>query len=152
MSGPGDRATKPATGEQEPIPSPMGEGHGCAPNDAEWVQRQSPGSDKSSARSHSTPAREPGDLDVASPRMAAAGQLLEGEEPHGAAVSDEESDAVVVPVKSAKTRVTPVESMEGRAAAKGKSAARNAFPTQGGSDAHTSMQRIGQRSKRFAVR
>lgn len=53
----------------------------------------------------------------------------------------------MVPKKSVKTWVTPVESMEGRAAAKGKFAARNAFPTQRGIDALTALQRIGQRAK-----
>lgn len=63
--------------------------------------------------------------------------------------SSEESDALVVPAckKSAKTRVTPVESMEGRGAANGKPAPRNAFPAQDGKDALTSLERVGQRAK-----
>lgn len=145
MSGPGDSASKQHSGQQEPILSSPGEGHGGAPTNAELVQPRSPGS-QSSARSQLTPAREPGDLDVAALPAVGTGQLLEGEEPYGAAVSDEESDAIVVPKKSAKTWVTPVESMEGRIAAKGKPVVRNASPTQGGPDATTYLQRVGQRS------
>ncbi len=150
MSGPGDSATKQHSGQQEPISSSQGEGHGGAPTNAELVQPRSPGSE-SSARSQLTPAREPGDLDVASLPMVGTGQLLESEEPYGAAVSDEESDVVVVPKKSAKTWVTLVESMEGRAAAKEKFTARNASPAQDGTDALTSLRWIGQRV-RFADR
>jgi group II intron reverse transcriptase/maturase len=63
--------------------------------------------------------------------------------------SSEESDALVVPTceKSAKTRVTPVESMEGRGAANGKPAPRNASPAQDGQDALTFLERVGQRAK-----
>jgi RNA-directed DNA polymerase len=53
----------------------------------------------------------------------------------------------MVPKKSPKTRVTPVEAMEGRVEAEGKFAARNASPTQGGKDAPTLRQRIGKRAK-----
>jgi RNA-directed DNA polymerase len=147
MSGPGDRTSKQDSGQQEPIPSLAGEGQGGAPTNAEWVQPRTPGSEKSSARSYSTSARKPGDLVVASMSVVDARQLLEGEKPYGAAGSGEESDAGIVPKKSAKTRVTPVESMEGRAAAEEKSAARNASPAQDGTDALTYLQRIGQRSK-----
>jgi group II intron reverse transcriptase/maturase len=76
-----------------------------------------------------------------------AGQLFEGDEPYGAAASGEKSDAGMVPKKSAKTRVTPVESMEGRAAAEGKSTSRNALSTQGETSARTDLRWIGQRSK-----
>ncbi len=63
--------------------------------------------------------------------------------------SSEESDALVVPTckKSAKTRVTPVESMEGRGAAHGKPVPRNASPAQDGQDALTFLERVGQRAK-----
>jgi group II intron reverse transcriptase/maturase len=71
----------------------------------------------------------------------------EGEEPQSAQCAFEESDAVVVPRKSTKTWVTPVEPMEERTAAKGKSAARNALPAQDGASALTLLQRIGQRAK-----
>jgi hypothetical protein len=74
-------------------------------------------------------------------------QAREGDEPQAALESSEQSDEVVVPEKSAKTRVTPVESMEGRTEAKGKSAARNAHPAQDGVSALTVLQRIGQKAK-----
>ena len=61
--------------------------------------------------------------------------------------ASEESDAGIVPKKPAKTRVTPVESVEGRAAAKGKSAPRNAPRAQGRERALTQLERIGQRAK-----
>jgi group II intron reverse transcriptase/maturase len=63
--------------------------------------------------------------------------------------SSEESDALVVPTceKSAKTRVTPVESMEGRGAAHGKPAPRNATRAQDRQGAHTTLERVGQRAK-----
>jgi RNA-directed DNA polymerase len=63
--------------------------------------------------------------------------------------SSEGSDAPVVPTceKSAKTWVTPVESMEGRGAAHGKPAPRNASPAQDGQDALTFLERVGQRAK-----
>jgi hypothetical protein len=52
-------------------------------------------------------------------------QPREDDKSQSVAVNAEESDAGIVPKKLTKTRVTPVESVEGRAAAKGKSAARN---------------------------
>lgn len=61
--------------------------------------------------------------------------------------ASEGSDAGMVPKKSAKMRVTPVESMEGRAAAKGKSASRNARRAQDRESATTQVGRIGQRAK-----
>jgi group II intron reverse transcriptase/maturase len=63
------------------------------------------------------------------------------------AKTSEKSYAVVVPGKSAKTWVTPVESMEERTKAKGIPAGRNAPPTQGGTSARTDLQRVGQRAK-----
>src|ERR1700712_4751538 len=53
----------------------------------------------------------------------------------------------MVPTKAAKTWVTPVESREGRSAAKGKSVARNTSSTQRESDVLTDLQRIGQRAR-----
>jgi len=61
--------------------------------------------------------------------------------------ASEGSDEVVVPEKSAKSRVTPGESMEERAEAEGKSSAGNAPQTQSWKGATTEMQRIGQRAK-----
>jgi group II intron reverse transcriptase/maturase len=73
-------------------------------------------------------------------------QGQEGHEPQSGQTF-EESDEVVVPGKSAKTWVTPVESMEGRTEAEGKSDARNALPAQDGTGALTFLHRIGQRAK-----
>ena len=53
----------------------------------------------------------------------------------------------VVPEKPTKTWVTPVEPVEGRAAAEGKSAARNTSSTQSEIDVTTALQRIGQRAR-----
>ena len=92
-------------------------------------------------------AWEPGDLEGASASVVDARQLREGSEPQAAAKTFEESDEAIVPKKPVKTRVTPVEQVEGRVEAEGKSAARNAYPTQGGISAATYLQRIGQRAK-----
>ena len=100
---------------------------------------------KSSARSTMSSAREPGDLVQACEEEMTSRQTREGEEPQAAVVERQKSDEVVVPKKSAKTRVTPVETMEGRTEAKGKSAARNAFSTLGEDNASTNLQRIGKR-------
>jgi RNA-directed DNA polymerase len=78
--------------------------------------------------------------------MVDGGLLREGKKPQSAG-SSEESDAGIVPKKSAKTRVTPVESMEGRAAAEGKSAHGNARRAQDRGSAPTQVERIGQRAK-----
>lgn len=145
MSGPGDRASKPPNSE-EPTPSVPAEGHGVSPKSVDVATTLFSGS-KEFGTFIKSAAREPGDLDEASPPMVGGRQLREGDKPQAAIETVEESDAGTVPEKSAKTRVTPVESMEGRAAAKGKSAARNASPTQGGKDALTFLQRMGERAK-----
>ena len=118
MSGPGDRAPKDSS-SGEPTSYFQAEGQGRVPKRVGVDPRLSPGS-KSSARSHQASAREPGDLDEALPVMVSGEPAQEGKPQSVASV--EKSDEVVVPEKSAKTWVTPVESMEGRAAAKGKSA------------------------------
>ena len=74
------------------------------------------------------------------------GLLREGQEAELRRGS-EESDAGMVPKKPAKTWVTPVESVEGRAAAKGKSAHGNALRAQDWQGALTQVERIGQRAK-----
>lgn len=63
--------------------------------------------------------------------------------------SSEQSDEPIVPTwkKSAKSRVTPDESMEGRGEGNGKSASRNASRAQDRINALTFMERIGQRAK-----
>jgi RNA-directed DNA polymerase len=143
VSGPGDRAPKTLSAG-EPTSSFQAEGQGRAPTRVGVAARLSPGS-KSSARTQKASAREPGDLDEALPVMVSGGSAQEGKPQSGASV--EKSDEVVVPKKSAKTWVTPVESMEGRTEAKGKSAARNASSTRGEPDAYTFLQRIGERAK-----
>jgi group II intron reverse transcriptase/maturase len=74
-------------------------------------------------------------------------QRREGDKPQAAQCVSEKSDEAVVPKKSPKTWVTPVESTEGRVSAKGKSAARNAPSAQDGTGALTFLQRIGPRAK-----
>src|SRR5512139_728559 len=69
---------------------------------------------KCSARSHMSSAREPGDLDGAWQVMVTAEHPRKGGSRTPGRQAVEESDALVVPKKSAKTWVTPVESMEGR--------------------------------------
>ena len=71
----------------------------------------------------------------------------EGGEPQSAGPNSEESDADMVPEKSAKTWVMPVESTEGRSAAEGKSVSRNAPRAQDREGAPTQVERIGQRAK-----
>jgi group II intron reverse transcriptase/maturase len=63
--------------------------------------------------------------------------------------SFEESDARTVPTckKSANSRVTPEESMEGKRAANGKLAPRNAPRAQDRQGALTDLERVGQRAK-----
>ena len=145
MNGPGERAPK-ATTSTEPTPSSQAEGHGASPKRAEVGSSLCPGSE-SSARSYMLSAREPGDLGGASSFAMDERQRREGLKSQSAQHASEESDAVVVPEKPTKTRVTPVEPVEGRTAAKGKSAARNASPAQDGQDALTFLQRIGRRAK-----
>jgi RNA-directed DNA polymerase len=103
---------------------------------------------KSSARSHMSSAREPGDLESAvTSVMADVWQVWEERirKPHWHA--HEESDAPVVSTKSAKTWVTPVESMEKRGAAKGKLTLRNAGRMQGRETATTDERGAGKGPK-----
>lgn len=145
MSGPGDRASKPLL-SGAPTQSPNAEGQGDGPNNVGLVRPRPPGSE-TSARSHKPHAREPGDLGGAKPSVVDGRQPREGKEPQAAERAFEESDAGMVPEKPAKTRVTPVESVEGRAAAEGKAASRNAPPTQDGIGALTYLRWLGQRAK-----
>lgn len=144
MSGPGDRASKPAS-SRKPTPSHSADGHDVSPTIVD-VALTFPPRSKEFGKLRESPAREPGDLDGASPSMVGGRQAREGES-RNPLQAVEKSDASIVPKKSAKTRVTPVEPMEGRVAAKGKSTARNASPTQCGQDALTFLQRIGERAK-----
>ena len=145
MSGPGDGAPK-STRLGEPTPSLQAEGHGASPIRVDVVTTLSPGSQEFGTL-RELPAREPGDLDVASLLMVGGRQPREGEEPQAAGQTVEKSDEGIVPRKPAKTWVTPVESVEVRPEAEGKSAARDALPAQDGEGARTSRQRIGQRAK-----
>jgi RNA-directed DNA polymerase len=145
MSGPGDRASK-SLGPREPTSSFQMEGHGVAPRSMDVASTLPPGSEEFGTF-RKPPAREPGDLQGASSSMVDGRQPQEGDEPQAAERALEESDAGVVSKKPAKTRVTPVEQVERRTAAKGKSAARNAPPTQGGTGALTFLQQIGERAR-----
>jgi len=69
-------------------------------------------------------AQELGDLGGSPSSTVDEGQSREGIDPQSVEVASEGSDATVVPEKPAKTRVTPVESVEERVAAKGKSSSR----------------------------
>jgi RNA-directed DNA polymerase len=144
MSGPGDRAPK-SLRLREPTRSVTWKAMGRIRKSGRGSP-SSPGSE-SSARSQQASGREPGDLDVTLPAMVSGGSGQEGDKPQSGAIVVEKSDEVIVPEKSAKTRVTPVESMEGRTEAEGKSVARNASSTQREPDALTFLQRIGQRAQ-----
>ena len=110
-----------------------------------------PGSE-SSARHHMSPARKPGDLEGTSPPMVGGRKAREGDEPQAVEAqaskpkAPEESDALMVPEKSANSRVTPEESMEGRGAAEGNLAQRNASRAQPRADALTRLERVRQRA------
>ena len=145
MNGPGDTASKPLS-SKEPMSSSGAEGHVASPNNAELVTAILPGSE-SSARHEMSFAQESGDLSGVSMSTVDVRQAREGNKPQSEVVAAEESDEAIVPKKPAKTRVTPVESVEGRAEAKGKSAVRNALPTQGGDGALTQVQWIGRRAE-----
>lgn len=144
MSGPGDRAPK-RTAAGEPTSSSEAEGQEASPIRVD-VATPSPGSKEFGTVIRSS-AREPGDLDVASPPVVCGRQRQEGEELQAAGRNVEESDEGIVPKKPAKTRVTPVELAEGRPEAEGKFAARDASSTQREDLALTFLQRIGQRAK-----
>jgi group II intron reverse transcriptase/maturase len=121
---------------------PYAEGYTPGAIEVEWALDASPGS-KASARSHTPSAWKPGDLDEASSRTSER-QPRKGRR-RNPRHHVEESDALVVPKKSANSRVTPEESMEGRSAAKGKLASRNARRTQGRESAPTHLKRVGIR-------
>lgn len=93
-------------------------------------------------------ARKPGELGRGRLRMVSNRHGREGKS-QNPQQSTEQSDASIVPTckKSTKTRVTPVEPMEGRDAGNGKSTPRNASRTQDRNDATTFLERIGQRAK-----
>ncbi len=107
---------------------------------------------ESLARSHMPSVREPGDLEGASScDMAAGRQPREGRIRKPRSQTFEESDEPIVPMKSAKTRVTPVESMEGRGEAKGKLVPRNVRRTQSRGSTPTKLERVGRKATKDKV-
>ena len=137
----------------EPTRSKAAEGHGAAAAEVAVGDGTAlPSGSESSARQHMPGAREPGGLGGASPPVVGGRQAREGDEPQAVGAhapkpyAFEESDALIVPEKSANSRVTPEESMEGRGAANGKLAQRNAFRAQDREDALTHLERVGQRA------
>jgi group II intron reverse transcriptase/maturase len=78
--------------------------------------------------------------------MADGRQPREGRSRKSRTQASEESDEPIVPKKSAKTRVTPVESAEGRGEAKGKLAPRNALRAQDRTGAATNLERVGRKA------
>lgn len=145
MSGPGDGAPKSSL-PRVPTPCLAAEGQGGGPKRVDVDPSHPPGS-WSSARTQLLSGRKPRDLGEASPSMVDGRQVREGGEPQAVLQSSEESDATMVPEKSSKTWVTPVEAMEGRVKAEGKPAARNVSPAQDGQDTLTALQRVGKRAK-----
>jgi len=146
VDGPGDRASKRRC-SREPTQSDHADGHGVVPNNVDLEPLLPPGS-KSSASPHTSHAREPGDLGGVGGPMVVRRHGREGgsRKPQQ---SSEESDARTVPTckKSANSRVTPEESMEGKRAANGKPAPRNALRAQDRVGALTALERVGQRAK-----
>jgi hypothetical protein len=125
MNGPGDRAPK-LRSPQEPSLSTTAKA--TAPS-VEWTWRLCSCRDpRSSARSES---HSSGSWEISKvPRHLPGGrQPWERDERCATAVAFEKSDEAIVPRKSAKTLVTLVESMEGRAEAAGKLAVGNAYST-----------------------
>src|SRR5512142_995128 len=128
MSGPGDRAPKlPCS--REPTLFPNGAGHDATPKRVD-VAFANPPESKEFGAFRQPFARKPGDLDEACTEVVSDMQPREGDEPQAGAQSVEKADAGTIPKKQAKTRVTPVELVEGKPTAKGKSAAGNACSTQ----------------------
>ena len=129
---------------EEPTQSHYADGHAAAAK-VDWVADVLPGSE-TLASSHRPFAREPGDLGSASPEVSGR-QPREGRVRTPRSQAFEESDVRIVPEKSANLRVMPKESMEGRRAANGKLASRNALRAQDRAGALTSLERVGQRAK-----
>jgi RNA-directed DNA polymerase len=146
VSGPGDRASKRRS-SGEPTQSEHADGQGGVPNNVDLELPLPPGS-KSSASSHMSRARESGDLGGAGEPAMGSRHRREGSSRNPQQPS-EESDARIVPTckKSPNSRVMPEEAMEGRRAANGKSAPRNALRAQDRESALTALERIGQRAK-----
>jgi group II intron reverse transcriptase/maturase len=91
-------------------------------------------------------AREPGDLGGASSLVVGERQPRKGIMPQPVVQTFEESDVGIVPEKSPNARVTPAEGVEGRPAAKGKLAERNALRAQDREGVLTNLVRVGERA------
>ncbi len=102
-------------------------------------------------RAQKSSDRKLGDLEGASPPVVGGRQSREGDKRQAVTMTFEKSDEAVVPEKSAKMRLTPFESMEERADAKGNSAARNARSTQCELRGPTQTQRMRQGAMRTPV-
>lgn len=102
----------------------------------------------SSASQQQLSAREPGDLEDASPPMVGGRQGREGDEPQDEPACFEKSDKPMVPEKSTNSRVTPEESMEERGEADGKFARGNADGTLRPNTRAYITERIGTRARK----
>jgi group II intron reverse transcriptase/maturase len=132
---------------EEPRQSSCAIGHGIGVDESSETQVLFPGSE-SSAHTHRSSARKPGDLDGASLVTETSEERGEGPESRNPEkYTDEESDEPVVPEKSPNSRVTPEEAMEGRGEAKGKPADGNTFREQTREDVLTIVERVGERAK-----
>lgn len=145
MSGPADQAPKTALNE-EPTLSQRADGHGLASEQSGSGSESPPGFNKS-ASSQMPHAREPGDLGAASSSVEDELQVREGNRPQSVPENSEKSDEGMVPKKPTKVRVTPIELVEGRASAKGKSGTGSTSPAQDGQDVRKFLGRIGKRAK-----
>lgn len=148
MSEPGDRAPKRISSPGAQAVN-VAEGESVSPKNGRG--EDAPPGVQGVRRAQKSLHRKLGDLAVASPPVVGGRQSRESDKRHAVTASCEKSDEAVVPEKSAKMRVTPFESMEERAEAKGSSAARNARSTQSELRAPTQTQRIRQGATRTPV-
>jgi hypothetical protein len=109
--------------------------------------RTLPSGSESLAREHMPSAREPGDLMGAKAQQQGVWPQREGTCRNPKMHAHEESDTLVLPKKSANSRVTPEESTEGRGVTRGKPAPRNAPGTQRPIQRAHVTERVGQRAK-----
>ena len=147
VRGPGDRASKQTT-SREPTHSEHAEGHDGGLKKVGVDRPFSPGS-QSSARAHMPHARKPGDHEGTASGQSTDAQTRQGESRNPSSQAFEESDAGVVPTwkKSAKTRVTPVESMEGRPAADEEIRSTKRTPDAEPDSCAKLVERVGQRAR-----
>ena len=143
MREPGDRASKvlclPGAHAVNVVV-----GHGVSPMNVRG--EDAPAGVQGVRRTRKFLAQKLGDLGGASPPVVGGRQSRESDKRQAVTAASEKSDEAIVPGKSTKMRVTPFESMEGRAEAEGNSAARNASSTQSEQDAATTLQRIRDRA------